>query len=61
MNHIGTLFQLTNPKGTICAGLVVRDGYVTFTAPILYWLRGLSMARVMNFCYMKKWNIVEVE
>lgn len=53
-----TLLQLA--KGNVCAGLVLKGGKVTETAPILRFMKGWSGARVWDYCQRWNWQVVEV-
>lgn len=52
MNH---LYRITAPH--FVAGIVVGDGKVTGSAPILKYMRGWTMARVETYCYTKSWRL----
>jgi len=47
------VIQITAPH--FCAGLVMRDGFIVKTAPILKYMRGWSYAKMVLYCAKKQW------
>lgn len=52
------LLQLTAPH--FCAGVVVQDGRVTVTAPILRYMLGWTLARVREYAGGCGWTVTAV-
>lgn len=43
----------------MCAGLVVRNQTVISTAPILKYMKGWDVLKVMEYCQKKGWTCIE--
>lgn len=62
----GDLYQVDAPpmiRGRIagrpfCAGMIVVDGVVRRTAPILSWARGRSIGEMQRICKQNGWHLV---
>ena len=52
------LLQLTAKH--FCAGLIVQDGRVTVTAPILRYMMGWTLARVEEYAQAAGWTVTAV-
>ncbi len=52
------LIQLTAKH--FCAGLIVQNGRVTVTAPILRYMAGWTVARVRQYAVGKGWRVAVV-
>ena len=52
------LLRITAPH--LCAGLVLKDDVVIEAAPILKYMQGWTYNKVLNYCWLKKWNIERV-
>lgn len=49
------LAQIKAPHFT--AGIVLDDGIVTTTAPIVKYMKGWTRDRVRDYCHQKMWHI----
>jgi len=58
VSTLTTTWQVTAPH--LCAGLLVLDGRVLRTAPIVAYMRGWSLALVRAYCKRKGWTLTEV-
>ena len=56
------LIQIDNPHGPkqFCAGIILENGKVTETAPILYWMKGWKLEKVLDYCKQKNWKVIEI-
>ena len=52
------LLQLTAKH--FCAGLIVQNGRVTVTAPILRYMAGWTVARVRQYAVGKGWTVERI-
>ncbi len=52
------LLQLTAKH--FCAGLIVQNGRVTVTAPILRYMAGWTVARVEEYAQAAGWTVTAV-
>ena len=52
------LFQLTAKH--FCAGLIVQNGRVTVTAPILRYTHGWTLARVEEYAQAAGWTVQRI-
>jgi hypothetical protein len=50
------IVRITGPN--FVAGVVLVNDYVTWTAPILHYMRGWDRNRVRKFCLDKGWKTV---
>ena len=48
-------------SGYFCGGVVTELDYVVDTPPILRRLRGWHISKVIKYCNLKKWEVVNVE
>lgn len=57
-----TLAQITAEGARpFCAGIVLLNGVVAETAPILHYMKRWSRERVHAYCYKKGWRIHVIE
>ena len=49
------LGQITGPY--FVAGMEVTDGVVTRTAPIIFYMRGWAVRRVITYGRQKRWQV----
>ena len=54
-NGMEQLLQVTAPHFT--AGLVIKNGWVIETAPILAYMIGWTTYRVKAFCHNRRWEL----
>jgi len=43
------------------AGIIIKKGIVTDTAPIVNYMKGWDVHRVKSYCLYKGWSIKEVK
>lgn len=55
MNNDEILCQITTPR--FCAAVIVQDGVVVDTAPILFWLTGKRVEELVKICNDQHWTI----
>lgn len=52
------LYRITSPR--FVAGIIIEDGRVTETAPIIYWLRGKPVEDLKTILVKYGWKIERV-
>lgn len=50
-----SMLHITGPS--FCAGVVLAADVVTHAAPILDYMLGWPAARVIEYCYMRRWLV----
>lgn len=51
------LYQITTSYS--CAGILVRDGVVQYTAPIYRWMRGKPLKVVLQWDRIESWEKID--
>lgn len=49
------------PKRGFCAGVVIENGVVVQSAPVIHYMKGWEHRHVIQFCLNRKWRYTIVE
>ena len=44
-----------------CCGILIEDGRVTVTAPIVGWMKGKTLGEVKSYCARKGWHVTMMD